>query len=149
MLGTIVARLNLKVLLVSLLFSIALALYWIAKITNLPIARSIPNDIMYSLHSYVLPVLLFVVAYFLGKKVELPVEYLSVIVSLLIGCLVYPLITIPLLSISIDPSINYFIFYFLPFVFEGLQIFFISFTAIALGSLRSRQVKKTYQNPLV
>ena len=138
------SRLNLKVLPVTPLFSIALALYWIAKITNLPIARSIPNDIMYSLHYYVPAVLLFVAAYFLGKKVELTTEYLSVTISLLLGCIVYPLITIPLLRPTYPVSLSdYFIFYFLPFVFEGLHLFFISFTAIALGSLRSRQVENT------
>lgn len=86
------------------------------------------------------PVFLFVVAYFVGKRVELKAELSSIIIFLFLGSLVGPIV---LLGYSLLYSAAYQLstlaYYgqaFLGIAIQGLQLFFISFSAMAIAFLR-------------
>jgi len=86
----------------------------------------------------VIPALLFLASYYVGRNISLRDELLTVINSLFLGSLVGSLFYFGVLLASSRPETNLYVYAvnFSRFIYEGLEIFFTSFTAIALSYLR-------------
>ena len=139
---------SLKVFSVTLAFSLILVLFGIYRQHIMySLIRGMTAKQLY-LYSFVFtciqclisPVFLFVVAYFVGKTVELKAELSSIIVFLFLGSLVGPIVLLGynlLYSAAYQlPTLAYYGQVFLGVAIQGLQLFFISFSAMAMAFLR-------------
>lgn len=88
----------------------------------------------------VIPALLFFASYFVGRNISLKDELLTVINSLFLGSLIGSLFLFAVVLASAKPESNLYLYAvnFSTFIYEGLEIFFTSFTAMALSFLRRR-----------
>ena len=89
----------------------------------------------------VIPALLFLVSYLMGKNIQLKDELLTVINSLFLGSVIGSIFSFGygFLASAQPKDISNPYMYALNFsfyVFRGLQMFFISFTALAIAYLR-------------
>ena len=95
------------------------------------------------LQYFISPALLFLVSYLLGKHVNLQEELLVVVYSLFFGSLVGSLFLWGFrLAVSDPAEIHNLYLYAVSFslyIFQGLQTFFVCFTAVAIASLRSSE----------
>lgn len=93
------------------------------------------------LQYFISPALLFLVSYLLGKHVNLQEELLVVVYSLFSGSLIGSLFLLASqLAVSDPAEIHNLYLYAVSasfHVFQGLQTFFVCFTAVAIASLRS------------
>ena len=93
------------------------------------------------LQYFISPALLFLVSYSLGKRVNLQEELLVVVYSLFSGSLIGSLFLLGFqLAVSDPAEIHDLYLYAVSssfHVFQGLQTFFVCFTAVAIASLRS------------
>jgi len=98
--------------------------------------------ILQLLQYFISPTLLFLVSYFFGKRVNLQDELSVVVYSLFSGSLVGSLFLLGFrLAVSEPAEIHNLYLYAVSFsfyVFQGLQTFFVCFTAAAIASLRTR-----------
>ena len=88
------------------------------------------------------PAAVFLVSYFLGKRINLKAELSLVLNTLLQGSLVGSIFSFGLFLTQVKPSDIYnlylYSYQFSLFIFLGLQIFFVSFAAIAIAFLRRK-----------
>jgi len=142
-------KLERRILAIPLAFSLILP---VASFVYLFITRQVPVEqrLFYShiwdiVEFFLNPVLLFVVSYYVTKRMELRYGY-SVTISLLLGSLAAPtgvsvflglwtLIADPVFPHSAQSNIAYSVSSLLGGISKGLQTFFVSFTAMTIASI--------------
>lgn len=101
------------------------------------------RSILHALQFSLVPVLLFVVSYSVGKRTELGDEFFSVITSLLLGSLVVAAVSWFILPFFLEeiypyPIAAYVTDSIVGSLSDGLELFFVSFAAMAIADLRKR-----------
>jgi len=145
--GVGLIKLNLRILAIPLAFTLisAVGLFMYGLTTRhltgeqIVFHHHVRNAVAYSLN----PFLLFAVSYYATKRMELRYGY-SVTISLLLGSLIFPaagsvyglsLLIVDPLPYSLEINIAYAVRSLLGGFSQGLQTFFVSFTAMIMASI--------------
>lgn len=143
-------RFSLKVFAVPLVFS--LVSYLVSFVFSFYVIRPLPpssneifvyRSVLHALQFSLVPVLLFVVSYSVGKRTELGDDFFSVITSLLLGSLVVAAVSWSILPFFLEeiqpyPIAAYVTDSVVGSLSDGLELFFVSFAAMAIADLRKR-----------